>query len=107
MNSYRDIAYEVRVYVAGDSAEAKRICAHWCYEIGCCVTVTETEFIYTGGRETGAIVGMVNYPRFPDSRERIWSQAEQLAERLIVGLAQHSALVQGDEAAQWMTRRDG
>lgn len=99
-------AYAVSIYIAGDISEAKRICAQWCYEIGRCVTVTETEYIYTGGRELGVAVGLVNYPRFPDAPETIWDLAEDLARRMIEGLAQYSALIQDDRTAQWMSRRE-
>jgi len=33
-------------------------------ELGWGVTITPTTFVYTGGREDGAIVGIIQYPRF-------------------------------------------
>lgn len=30
---------------------------------GLCVTVTQTTFLYKGGMEEGAIIGIINYPR--------------------------------------------
>ena len=29
-----------------------------------CVTITPTKFIYVGGNEPGAIIGLISYPRF-------------------------------------------
>jgi len=98
-------AYAVLIYVAGDAHDARRCCAQWCYENLNCVTVTEIEFIYTGGAESGVVVGLVNYPRFPENPEVIFEQACQLAEHLIEALHQHSALVQDSQQSVWMTKR--
>lgn len=52
---------------------------------GLCVTVTPTTFLYKRtpedpiGREDGAIIGVINYPRFPTSRESIERTAEEIA----------------------------
>lgn len=98
-------AFYANIYMAGDIAEAKRICAKRCLD-GLCVTVTETEFIYTGGREVGFVVGLVNYPKFPAEPSEILLTAEALALDLIDGLFQHSALIQTPTDAVWMTRRE-
>jgi hypothetical protein len=44
-----------------------------------CVTVTPTTFVYTNGREEGAIIGLINYPRFPTTRKKIKQIAEDIA----------------------------
>lgn len=56
----------------------------YCNETGFCVSLTETEYIYTHGptsgcvgHEPGCVVGIINYPRFP-------SDAAALRERAIV-----------------------
>lgn len=51
--------------------------------VGLCVSYTETEFIYTKGGEPGMAVGLINYPRFPSSPEKIRTHAIRLAEILI------------------------
>ncbi len=43
------------------------------------VTLTPTNFIYVDGREPGVIVGLINYPRFPSTREEIIDKAGVLA----------------------------
>jgi hypothetical protein len=68
--------------------EVKRICQGYCDDIGLCVTVTPTEFIYRGGNEPGGIVGLINYPRFPKSEEEISAHAAEIAKRLLDGLKQ-------------------
>jgi hypothetical protein len=98
-------SWAVDVFVAGDEAEARRICAYFCFEVGLCVSVTPCEFVYTGGSESGVRVGLINYPRFPAQPAEIEGKARELAERLIVGLSQHSASVQTPERTVWLTRR--
>jgi len=46
---------------------------------GLCVTVTPTTFIYTNGREDGAIIGFINYPRFPKTKEELEKTSERIA----------------------------
>lgn len=55
----------------------------WVDEIGMCVTVTPTEYIYSHGREKGVIVGFINYPRFPVDNETMRMQALQLGDKLL------------------------
>lgn len=105
MNRKTETAFYANIYMAGDVQDAKRICANYCMK-GLCVTVTETTFIYTGGRETGFVVGLVNYPRFPSTPEDITREAETLADVLIRNLCQHSALIQTPADAIWISRRD-
>lgn len=53
---------------------------------GLCVTLTETEFIYTKtktvGGEPGFVVGLINYPRFPAESPAIRAKALYIAEEL-------------------------
>ena len=45
--------------------ECKALVQDFVNDIGWCVTLTPTEFIYKNGSEPGIIVGIINYPRFP------------------------------------------
>ena len=56
-----------------------KICQNYCNEIGLCVTVTPTKFIYHNGSEDGAIIGLINYPRFQLSPEDIKDRAVKIA----------------------------
>ena len=62
--------------------EAIEFCKEYC-KIGLCVTVTPTTFCYTTGSESGIIVGLINYPRFPKCKEDIYMCAEDLAKNLM------------------------
>lgn len=97
--------YTVDIFVAGVLADAKRICQAHCLDVGLCVTISPTDFIYTGGSERGVRIGLVNYPRFPKPQDEVWGQAELLACKLIEGLYQHSALLVASDHTLWITRR--
>lgn len=97
--------YTATIYIAGDIDEARRVCREACMA-GLCVTVTPTEFIYTGGAEAGVAVGLINYPRFPAEPAGIFAKAEALALKLIDGLCQHSASIVATDRTVWLTRRE-
>ncbi len=46
---------------------------------GLCLTITPTTFIYNDERETGAIIGLINYSRFPETKESIKQTTEEIA----------------------------
>ncbi len=60
----------------------EKICQDYCDLIGLCVTVTPTKFIYTYGNESGASVGLIHYPRFPEDTGRVRRHAIELAKLL-------------------------
>jgi hypothetical protein len=68
--------------------DAFGICQAYCDVAGLCVTITPTNFVYTKGGEPGVSVGLINYPRFPSSMEKIKDHALKLGELLRVGLEQ-------------------
>lgn len=97
--------YTVQIMIAGDIADARRICRQFCMDHGFCVTVTATDFVYTGGCEGGVIVGCINYPRFPSETSELWAKAEMLAEALKAGLCQHSYTLTGNDKTTWRSDR--
>jgi hypothetical protein len=98
-------SYPVSIFMAGQMWEAQNICARFCDEIGLCVTLTRTDYIYTNGGEMGFIVGLINYPRFPAEPEQIWQHAEGLAEALRIGLRQDSYTIQAPDKTVWISHR--
>lgn len=62
--------------------EVERICQEYCDAVGLCVTVTQTQFIYTGGNEPGCAVGLIKYPRF----EPGYSEYEMLVHAVSLAL---------------------
>lgn len=95
-----------QIFLAGQRLDIERECAKFCLEIGLCVSVEPTKFIYTGGVEDGALVRLLNYPRFPSTEGQLSEKAKQLAHRLIEACSQHSALVVGPIETIWITRRE-
>jgi len=62
---------------------AKTICQEYVDEVGLCVSLTETTFIYTEGEEPGIIVGLINYPRFPSDLKSIKHHCLKLGDKLL------------------------
>lgn len=96
--------YVADVFIAADEGEARRACQEFVLE-GLCVNFASCEYIFTGGRESGVRVGLINYPRFPKSPEEIFETALRLAEFLIVRLHQSSATVVGSDKSIFLSRR--
>ena len=80
---------------------AYKIIHELCNEIGLCVTITETDFIYTGrdsgntidGEEPGFSIGLINYPLYPQSEEKIKEIAHLLAVKLKEGYQQQKVTI--------------
>jgi hypothetical protein len=102
------LSYPVSIFVAGDLKRAEQICQIYCDQVGLCVTVTPTQYVYSLGPsdELGVIVGLINYPRFPSTPADILAKAEALALRLIEGLKQQSATIQTPEQTYWISFRE-
>lgn len=94
-----------KIYLSGPLAVIEQTCREECLEVGLCVTVTPTRFIYTGGEETGAEIGLINYPRFPKEDFEVTATARRLALRLLKATCQHSVLVMTPDTTEWFTNR--
>jgi len=68
-------------------------CQAYVDEVGLCVTLEPTWFVYTGGSEPGVKVGLINYPRFPSSRGEILGHAMEVARILMRKLWQTSCSI--------------
>jgi len=65
----------------------------YCNTNPCSVTMTPTNFIYKGGAESGAIIGLNNYPRFPATKKEIALRALKMASELKKVFHQHRVSV--------------
>lgn len=99
-------SYQATIFIAGDLEKARAGCRMYCDEIGECVTVTPTEYVYTRGEETGVAIGFINYGRFPRSRDVIFARACNLARRLLIILGQDSASVVATDRTIWLSCRE-
>lgn len=100
-------SYPVSIFIGGNPKEAMLRCRGYCDDVGLCVTITETKYVYTGGLTFGIIVGLINYPRFPLIPEAIWAHAEALGVRLCKGLGQESYTIQAPDKTVWFSDREG
>lgn len=97
--------YTADIWIGGDAWLAEPICRDYCDTVGLCVSVTDTTFIYTGGKTIGMRVGLINYGRFPAASHEIFAKAEELAIMLIEGLGQDSASVVASDRTVWLSKR--
>lgn len=102
----REKTFWAKIYVSGSTERIKECCREYCLNIGLCVTVTETLFIYTGGEEYGIEIGLINYPRFPDTSEGILSKAIELAAKCRDEAYQWSYLVITPDITIWDSKRE-
>ena len=79
MESKKVDTYWAKIFIAGPQVIAEQVCRKYCLDIGLCVTIDPTKFIYTGGEELGVVIGLLNYPRFPSESKDIMSKARDLA----------------------------
>lgn len=99
-------AYPVSIFIAGDHAKALELCRAYCDEVSYCVTVTPTSYVYRDGQESGLMIGLINYARFPAEPEAIEVRALELANRLRIGLKQESFTIQTPTQSTWHSWRD-
>src|SRR4051812_40953566 len=93
-----------KIYMSGPIAVAEQVCREFC-QTGLCVTIEPTRYIYTGGEESGFVIGLIDYPRFPVGKEKIFARAKELAELLISRTCQWSALIQTPETSEFISTR--
>ena len=77
---YSDIVYLID--------DVYKICQEYTDEVGWCVSITPTQYIYKNGYEDGAIIGVIQYPRFPKSHKLLEELTIKLAEILRTELKQ-------------------
>lgn len=100
-------SFPVTIFIAGSYSKAMKIVQKYCDEVGYCVTVKPTLYVYKGGQEGGVEVGLINYPRFPAEPKQIIDKAIEIAERLRVELAQESYSIQTPDDTIWYSYRKG
>lgn len=95
-----------KIYISGPIEVAKQLLREECKRKGLCITIEPTDYIYTGGEETGYVVGLLNYPRFPVSNEALDQRAIEIAKMLRDRTFQSSVLVQLPNITHWFTDRE-
>lgn len=73
--------------------KAELICQKYCNEVGFCVTITPTKYIYTNGNEKGFVIGIIAYPRFPKKQIELLKHSFSLAKQLKEKLKQYRVTI--------------
>ena len=80
-----------------DDYMVRQVCQEYCNTVSLCVTVSPTQFYYKeteGVRgEFGAVVGLINYPRFPSTEKEIVEHAKTLGYELLKNLKQNRVTI--------------
>ncbi len=95
----------VKIYIAGDFKAIKEIAQSYCDCVGFCVSIWDCDYIYTGGNERGVVVNLINYPRFPKSKQEIFKHAFDLAILIKDGANQESFSIETSEQTFWYSWR--
>lgn len=106
INSKTLPTYAVTIHIAGNYDDAIRVCREVTADVGLCVTITKTIFVYSFGAEEGVIVRLINYPRFPADEGDILNKAKSLAGTLMSRLFQRTCLISDDQTTEWLHLED-
>lgn len=98
-------SYNVEIHMAGDIFLAADAIQNFVDQHGLCVALASQTFIYTGGREQGFKVGLINYPRFPKEPTEILATARELATHLRVWCGQMSYSIVTPDETIWVSYR--
>jgi hypothetical protein len=100
-------SFPVTIFMGGKYHKAIKVLKKYCDEVGYCVTLKTTMYIYKDGDEHGIEVGLINYPRFPKDPPSIVNKAREIAELLRVELKQESYSIQTPDDTIWVSYRKG
>lgn len=85
--------YTIRIYIAGNYDRIEQACSDFVTEVGLCVNVKKTNYIYTYGEQSGAEIGLISYPKFKEEYSEIWNKAQKLCEMIMDEYNQQSATI--------------
>lgn len=97
--------FNAKIFIAGPIETAKQILREEMLKGGC-VNIYPTHFIYRGGEESGYVVELINYPRFPKEAHDIKNYAKALANNLLEKTFQGSYTIQFTDETYFFSRRD-
>ena len=106
--------YEIKIYVGlraqyteiiYDIEDAKNLLRNKMMKEPNCVTITPTDFIYHQGEEPGYVIGLINYPRFPRTREEMMNIAIRIAEEHMLYFNQHRVSIVASDKTIMLTNQ--
>ena len=84
--------FEAKIYIGSINNNTNQFCteerieniiSEYVNDVKWCVTITKTKFIYVNGDELGWIIGIIQYPRFPEEEIRLKDKTLKLAKILL------------------------
>lgn len=70
---------------------------------GLCVTIIPCKYIYKDGNEQGAVVRLINYPRFPSDLKSLKERAIEIASELRSHFGQYRMSIQAPDVTYMIT----
>lgn len=70
------------IYIGGDIDVARQKIRELCFPKGLCATLIPTEYIYAGGEEKGFVIGMIQYPPFPETEKSLENKAVKVGKEI-------------------------
>jgi hypothetical protein len=98
-------SYWAKIFIAGPILIAEQSLRELTFE-GLCVNVYVNKYIYKGGEETGYVVELINYPRFPCTPDDIRKKAFDIGNKLMIDTYQSSFTVMYPDTTEFYSRRD-
>jgi len=98
--------FTATIFIGGSFSQLENYLRGYVMKGRLCVSIEPCKFVYTGGCEDGARIGLINYPRFPQDTESLKKEAIELTSQLIDHLNQLSASIVFPDETQWLYRPD-
>jgi hypothetical protein len=98
-------SFDIRIYVSGEYTAILHQLQLYCADNGMCFSCKPTDYVFTHGRESGAEILAINYPRFPTEPEDKIDLCKNIAVMLITSLGMGSATVVTPVKSYFFDRR--
>lgn len=97
-------SFEIKIFIAGDYNRIKHVCSDFVTEVGLCVNIKKTDYVYTYGEQSGAEIGLISYPKFQTEFEEQRNKAMKLCKLLMNACNQKSATILDNKQALYLER---
>lgn len=100
--------YRAEVCIACDIIDIKDFCHYYFTEKRpWCATITETDYIFTNGNETGALIRFINYGRFPTTDfDNLLKEIKEFGIELCKDINQSSFSIVADNKTYYIELKD-
>lgn len=95
--------FTASIYISITKQEAISLLSEYFGKMGMCATVTEIDFVFTGGRESGVCIGFINYPKYVNSPEEITQKVIEMANKMLTQVHQRSCSVVCSDRTYYLT----